>query len=146
MKNSLLLTRPIDGAGVLRTRRYARLIGFLTSVWAGRIARTMGLSEHEAERASHVGRVVAVRHASDLPERAWPTALHSSPAIDRIVAVAEAFVIMIDPLDGDQATPNAALRALYDEPDRYDRGAVVALAAQFRLGPTALPQPQKRAA
>lgn len=140
MKNSLLLTRPIAGTGVLRTRRYARLVGLLTSVWAGRIARTMGLSDHDAEYASHVGRMVASQHACGQPETARLSAGRCSPTIASIVAVAEHFVVLIDPLDDDPATPNAAIRALLDEPDRYDYVVVAALAAQFNLGPALLPR------
>ncbi len=135
--NTLLLTRPIDGIGVQRTRRYARLIGLLASTWAGRMARTMGLAEHEADEAAHVGRAIAARHARGESAPAWSE--HCSTTVHAIVAVAERFVMLIDPLDDEPQTPNAALRALAEEPALYDRTAVAALAAQFRLGPSLLP-------
>jgi len=109
-----------------------RKIATLADIWASRIARAMGYSEAEAYVAGRVGRTTAVQRVSGGRLPSW--AMTAQGGLVEIAHVAVNFAFGMDPTGVENPrTPNAMLREMYDDGERYSFVVVDALASLFRL-------------
>ena len=113
-------------------RRQGRKIATLTDIWATRIARAMGYSEAQACAAGRVGRAIAMQRVSERRLPSW--AMAAQRELVGIAHVAVHFAFAMDPSGAEHPrTPNAMLREMFDDGERYPFVIVDALASLFRL-------------
>ena len=129
-----LLQRPSHRCTRAAIRRhYERRIGASTALWATKIARAVGLDDRLVISASRIARAMAMR-ATQHQVASSELADARRSIVRDICRVAHHFAVALDPPEGAPATPNSALRSLYEQEHAAGNPRLVmALGSNFRL-------------